>query len=96
MANSPAKSKPHSTRQNSTPSTSALLIRELQLLRRELRLANAYRYKFLAGLLTGLGTVLGATVLVAILIFILTQLATIEVIKPFIENIVDIVQSTHR
>jgi hypothetical protein len=73
-----------------------LLIRELQLLRRELRIANAFRYKFLGGLTTGLGTVLGATLLVAILIFILSQLATIEVIKPFIETITDIVQNTRR
>lgn len=88
----------HSLRRptNSTPSTSAALIHELQLLRRELRIANAFRYKFLGGLLTGLGTVLGATLLVAIVIFILSQLATIEIIKPFIENITDIVQNTRR
>ncbi|MGL5830522.1 MAG: DUF5665 domain-containing protein [Candidatus Altimarinota bacterium] len=72
------------------------LIRELYLLRRELRLANSFRNKFFGGLLTGLGTVLGATLLVAIVIFILSQLATIEIIKPFVENIADIVQNARR
>ncbi len=77
-----------------TPSET--LIHQIALLTKELRLANSLPHKFTAGLLTGLGTAIGATLLVAILIFILTQLSSIELLRPFVENIVNMVRTSYR
>lgn len=67
---------------------------ELKKINRGLLQENSLKRKFLQGILTGFGTFLGATVIVALLVLILTQLATIEAIKPIIENIVKIVKNT--
>lgn len=69
------------------------LINELKKVRKELSKSNSAHRKFWMGVTTGFGTVIGATVVVAIVLFILTQLASIEVIKPFVEQIVHIVEN---
>jgi len=58
--------------------------------------ANSFKNKFIGGLLTGLGTVLGATLLVALVLYVLAQLASIEMIRPFVEEIAGIVQNSKR
>ncbi len=72
------------------------LIKELHLLRKELRLANSWRYRLLLALITGFGTVFGATVVVALVLFILSQLASIELIRPLIEWTVHIVENSRK
>lgn len=72
------------------------LIKELHLLRQELRLANSWKHRLLWAVITGFGTVMGATVVVALVLFILAQLATIEVIRPFVEWVVHIVENSKR
>ncbi|MBP6085137.1 hypothetical protein KA517_02775 [Candidatus Gracilibacteria bacterium] len=73
-----------------------VLAHEIRLLRKELRLLNSWPRKLFSALLVGFGTVMGATVVVALVIFILTQLASIEFLKPLVEKVVDIVQNTRR
>lgn len=70
------------------------LIKELHLLRKELRLANSWKYRLLLSLLTGFGTVFGATVVVALVLFVLSQLASIELIRPLVEWTVHIVENS--
>ena len=92
MANSsPHHQKPHS---NSNQHNALHLAKEITLLRQEIQKSNSFLQKFFAGLLTGLGTVLGATVLLALLIYLLSQLATFEWLKPFVEQIVEIVKNS--
>lgn len=52
-----------------------------------------YTTKFLQGVVGGFGTVIGATIFVAIFIFVLTQLGHIDLLKPTVERIIDIIQS---
>lgn len=79
-----------------TKSEEQSLIKELHLLRQELRMANSWKHRFLWAVITGFGTVMGATVVVAIVLFILAQLASIEVIRPFVEWVVHIVENSKR
>ncbi len=72
------------------------LIKELHLLRQELRMANSWKHRLLWAVITGFGTVMGATVVVAIVLFILAQLASIELIRPFVEWVVHIVENANR
>lgn len=72
------------------------LIKELHLLRKELRLANSWKYRLVLALLTGFGTVFGATVVVALVLFILSQLASIELIRPLVEWVVHIVEDSRK
>jgi hypothetical protein len=72
------------------------LIKELHLLRQELRMANSWKHRLLWSVITGFGTVMGATVVVAIVLFILAQLASIELIRPFVEWVVHIVENANR
>lgn len=72
------------------------LIKELHLLRQELRMANSWRHRLLWAVITGFGTVMGATVVVAIVLFILAQLASIEIIRPFVEWVVHIVENANK
>jgi len=69
---------------------------EIEILTKEIRALNSFRQKFISAVITGFGTVIGATVLVALLIYILTQLASIEIIRPFIESIVNMVKTSYR
>ena len=78
------------------PSLNATHTKEIRLLNEQLSYLNSWRTKFLTGIITGFATVMGATVVVALVIFILTQLATIEWLKPFVEDIVNIVQTARR
>jgi len=70
-----------------------ILVREMKKLRLELEAMNSFMRRFSLGVLTGFGTVVGATVVVALVVFILSKLATIETIKPFVEQIVHIVEN---
>ncbi len=70
------------------------LVHEFKLLRKELQIYNSWSQRLLLAVITGFGTVVGATLLVALIVYILTQLATIEILRPFIENIVSIVEKT--
>lgn len=79
-----------------TKSEEQNLIKELHLLRLELRMANSWKHRLLWAVITGFGTVMGATVVVAIVLFILAQLASIEVIRPFVEWVVHIVENSKR
>ena len=85
-----------------SPTTSVIkseeqsLIKELHLLRQELRMANSWKHRLLWAVITGFGTVMGATVVVAIVLFILAQLASIELIRPFVEWVVHIVENANR
>lgn len=72
------------------------LIKELHLLHQELRMANSWKHRLLWAVITGFGTVMGATVVVAIVLFILAQLASIELIRPFVEWVVHIVENANR
>ena len=72
------------------------LSRQLALLTRELRISNSFKQKFVGALISGFGTVIGATLLVALLIFILSQLASIELIRPLVQNIVEVVQTSKK
>lgn len=76
--------------------TNEILSDEIGMLIKELRDSNSLRRKLIGALLTGFGTVIGATLLVAILIFILTQLASIEVLRPLVESIVNMVKTSYR
>ncbi len=69
------------------------LLAEMKRFRKELAKGNSAHRKFWMGVATGFGTVIGATLIVAIALFILTQLASIEIIKPFVEQIVHIVEN---
>lgn len=73
-----------------------LLSKELIILAREIHAGNSLRQKFIAALLTGFGTVIGATLLVAIFIFILTQLASIEILRPVVESITNMVKTSYK
>lgn len=83
-------------KQISKTSTAPDLSRQLAMLTRELRTANSFKQKFVGALITGFGTVIGATLLVALLIFILSQLASIELIRPLVQDIVTVVQSSKK
>lgn len=83
----PASKQPSSTASNS---------HEIKALIQELRRSNSLEQKFISALITGFGTVIGATLLVALLIFLLSKLATIESLKPFVEQIVDIVKNAKK
>ncbi len=72
------------------------LIKELHLLRQELRIANSWKQRLLWAVIAGFGTVMGATVVVAVVLFILAQLASIELIRPFVEWVVHIVENANR
>lgn len=72
------------------------LIRELRALNEQLAYLNSWKTKFLTGVITGFATVVGATLVVALVIFILTQLATIQWLKPFVEEVVNIVSHSQR
>ena len=94
----PSTPKPTKTK-SPTPTSKPTLesqIKDLQhqihLLTVEIETTNSFLRKFLLALVTGLGTVIGATLLIALLVYILSQLATFEVLKPFVQSIVDIVQ----
>ncbi len=82
----------HTEQKNDTEA----LIKELHLLRKELRLANSWKYRLVLALLTGFGTVFGATVVVALVLFILSQLASIELIRPLVEWVVHIVENSRK
>lgn len=71
----------------------AALLAEMKRLRKELAKGNSSHRRFWMGVAGGFGTVIGATVVVAVVLFILTKLASIEVIKPFVEQIVHIVET---
>lgn len=79
-----------------TQPTTPDLSRQLALLTRELRISNSFKQKFIGALITGFGTVIGATILVALLVFILSQLASIELIRPLVQDIVNVVQSSKK
>jgi hypothetical protein len=81
---------------NNSENQQKILIREIRELTKEVRLSNSFWRKFLLALLTGLGTVIGATVLVAVLIFFLSQLASFDFLRPFVQDIVQIVQTTKK
>ncbi len=51
-----------------------------------------FRWRFFAGLWTGLGTVLGATVIVAIIVRILTSLASVEQIAPYVRQLQEAIE----
>lgn len=70
------------------------LIHEFKSLRKELHTYNSWSQRLLLAVITGFGTVMGATVVVALIVYILTQLASIEMLKPFVENIVNIVEKS--
>ncbi|MCC6643527.1 hypothetical protein IT411_02155 [Candidatus Peregrinibacteria bacterium] len=94
------KTNTNPTSSASRPSTmrpitaSSDLSRQLAILTKELRTSNSFKQKVIGALITGFGTVIGATVLVALLIFLLTQLASIEMIRPMVQSIVEIVQTS--
>lgn len=73
-----------------------ILSQEIAVLITELRRANSLRQKLISALLTGFATVLGATLLVTIVIYVLTQLANIEALRPFVEAIVTMVKTSYR
>lgn len=51
---------------------------------------NSIKRRFLVGIATGLGTVIGATIVVSLLAFLLRPLANIEILRPGIESIIEI------
>ncbi|MCC7432618.1 hypothetical protein IT412_03780 [Candidatus Peregrinibacteria bacterium] len=73
-----------------------IITKELAALIKELKIANSFKQKFFSSLLGGFATVIGATLVVAIVIYLLTQLANIEVLRPFIENIVSMVKNSYK
>jgi hypothetical protein len=73
-----------------------MLAKEIRELTKELKTTNSFSQKFLLALVNGFGTVIGATVLIAILIFILSKLANIEFLKPFVQTIVETVQNAKK
>ncbi len=56
---------------------------------------NSYRHTFFMGLLSGFAWVIGATIVVAIFVYILTQLSHIDLLRPLIEKIIEIVNSNN-
>lgn len=50
-------------------------------------------FSFLRGIVYGLGIFIGGTIVVAIVVSVLTQFNSVPVIGPFVEKIVEIVQS---
>jgi hypothetical protein len=52
-----------------------------------------FHYRFLLGVVGGFGTVIGATIVVAVFIYVLGQLTSVETLRPFIEEIIEIVKS---
>jgi hypothetical protein len=70
------------------------ILKELKLIRKDLRKTSEIfnlKRKFISSMVGGFGTVLGATVLVSLLIFILTQLATIQILEPIVKAVITIV-----
>lgn len=51
-------------------------------------------FGFLRGIVTGLGIFIGGTIVVALVLWVLVQLNDAPVIGPFVEKIVEIVQSS--
>lgn len=49
-------------------------------------------YRFAMGLFTGLGTVFGATILVSVVIYLLKPFASIDMFKPFVNQVIEIVE----
>jgi hypothetical protein len=72
------------------------LLQELKELNTQLRDFVGWftdlRRRLLAGLATGLGTVLGATILVSLLLYALRPLMQIEMLRPFVEEVVQMVE----
>ena len=70
------------------------ILKELKLIRKDLKktseLFNLKR-KLISSMVGGFGTVLGATVLISLLIFILSQLATIQILEPIVTAVITIV-----
>lgn len=50
---------------------------------------NSIPRRFLVGVATGLGTVVGATIVVSILVFLLRPLANIEMFRPSVESVIE-------
>jgi len=71
-------------------------LKELRKLHEELRRGNSLKNKLLQGIFVGFGTFLGATVVVGLLIFILTKLASVQILGPVIQDIVDMVHHTQQ
>lgn len=57
---------------------------------------ETYTGRFMLGVVSGFGAVIGATIVVALLVYILSKLATIELLRPFIEQIIDIVNRKYQ
>ena len=72
------------------------LTKEMKELTKELKISNSLSNRFLMAIITGFGTVIGATLLIALMLFILSKLATFETLKPFVEQIVQIVENSKR
>lgn len=87
---------PAAKRMKALASNDEILSQEIAVLIKELHAANSYRQKFFSSIIQGFATVIGATLLVAIAIYILTQLATIEFLRPFVQAIVDMVKNSYR
>lgn len=51
-------------------------------------------YSFLKGILYGLGIFIGGTIVVALLIWILTQFNSVPILSPFIEKILNIINTS--
>ena len=72
------------------------LLKEVQAIRKDIHIyskGESFKKRFLLGVVGGFGTVLGATVLVSLLIIVLNQFATIDVLKPIVERVIEIVDS---
>ena len=65
--------------------TNKIIIHELIKIHKELKKFNSLRLRFLIGITSGFGYVVGASVVVSLVLLILTKLAEIGVLRPWIE-----------
>lgn len=73
------------------------ILEELRLIKQEIRknsLRISFKRQFLLSVISGFGAIVGATILVSLLVLILKQFATIEILEPFIQKIIEIVQKS--
>ena len=52
---------------------------------------STFGRRFLMGVVGGFGTVIGATVLVSLALLLLQQFATIDVIEPVVNRVIEVV-----
>jgi hypothetical protein len=73
------------------------ILNELKAIKKEIALqTTGFKNKFLSGVVYGFGGLVGATILVSILLVILRQFASVNILRPTVTRIIEIVESSKK